>query len=144
MHPTRLTALRTSLRAISLFLGMVIAIVFFGPLSGCSRIWPGWAVDYGTSAIHLTAKNAPARATPFKHRRVTVEGKVTRIDASDPRHLRVYLDGVVNCDFGKTWMGLSSEPKPGDILRVAGVVQRADGKTVTLSPCGITTEPLIP
>jgi hypothetical protein len=107
---------------------VAVAAIFALYQTGCAAIWPGWAVDYGRSKAVFTALQAPVEAPKYKRSRVTIEGKVTRIEQPHPGEQRIWLDDRVQCDrfLGSTQVGKT--------IRVNGVVASADDGKVVLRP----------
>ena len=98
-------------------------------LVGCQ----GWIMDYGKPAAQFEAHHATAVAPDFLGRKVSVRGRVSAVDTSNPDHCIVQLGHGVTADFGKSRRAAEA-CKVGEVVHISGIVKAAGPAGVTLAP----------
>ncbi|RCL36904.1 MAG: hypothetical protein DBX00_06050, partial [Verrucomicrobia bacterium] len=95
---------------------LTAGITFLFPLlSSCK----GWIMDYGRPAAQFEARNAIALAPDYLKKKVTVRGRVSSVDTSDPERCVVKLDHGVTAHFGK-WKAAAEQYKVGEVIHLSG------------------------
>ena len=113
--------------ALALFLtGPALLLLLLG---GCQ----GWTMDYGRPAAQFEARDAIALAPDYLRKKVTVRGRVSAVDTSDPERCVLKLDHGVTAHFGKFKRAAESY-KVGEIVPLDGIVKAVDPSGITLHP----------
>lgn len=111
-----------------LFLMTGLAILF--PILGGCR---GWTMDYGNPAAQFEARDAATLAPAYMGRKVSVRGRVTAVDTSDPDRCTVRLQHAVVANFG-TFKAAAEACTVGTVVHLDGIVRAVDASGVTLAP----------
>ena len=98
-------------------------------LGGCQ----GWTMDYGRPAAQFEARDAIALAPDYLRKKITVRGRVSGVDTSDPEHCIVRLDHGVTAHFGK-FKAMAESCKAGEIVHLDGIVKAVNPSGITLDP----------
>ena len=112
-----------------------LALFLTGPallpllLGGCQ----GWTMDYGRPAAQFEARDAIALAPDHLRKKVTVRGRVSAVDTSDPERCVLKLDHGVTAHFG-TFKRATESYKVGEIVYLDGIVKAVDPSGITLDP----------
>jgi hypothetical protein len=126
-QPTRpKTAGSVIMRAICLFM---IPMTAFGGIISCT----GWKMDYGKPAAQFQQESLLEKGKPYIGKKITVKGKVERIDTSNPETAWVYLEGGVRCNFGEFDL-MAKENKIGETVFVDGILRRCEPGDILLEP----------
>lgn len=109
---------------------LAAGLTFLFPLlSSCK----GWIMDYGRPAAQFEARNAIALAPDYLKKKVTVRGRVSSVDTSDPERCVVKLDHGVTAHFGK-WKAAAEQYKVGEVIHLSGIVEAVHPSEITLDP----------
>ena len=114
------------LRAICL---IVIPLTAFGGIVSCK----GCQMDYGKPAAQFRQESLLQKGKPYIGRKITVKGKVTRVDTSDPKQAWVHLEGGIRCDFG-TFDRMAKGNKVGETVYVDGFLRRCETGDILIEP----------
>lgn len=114
------------MRAICL---LIIPLTAFGGILSCK----GWQMDYGKPAAQFQQENLLEKGKPFIGRKITVKGKVARVDTSDPKTAWVYLEGGIRCNFGKLDL-MAKGNKVGKTVHVDGFLRRCEPGDILINP----------
>ena len=98
-------------------------------LSGCQ----GWTMDYGRPAAQFEARDAIVLAPNHLRKKVSIRGRVSGVDTSDPENCIVKLDHGVTAHFG-TFKRAAESYKVGEILHLDGIVKAVNPSGITLDP----------
>ena len=98
-------------------------------LGGCR----GWTMDYGNPAAQFEARDAITLAPDYLRKKVSVRGRVSAVDTSDPEHCVVKLDHGVTAHFG-TFKAAAEACTVGTVVHLDGIVRAVDASGVTLAP----------
>ena len=90
-------------------------------------------MDYGRPAAQFEARDAIALAPDYLRKKVTVRGRVSAVDTSDPERCVLKLDHGVTAHFGKFKRAAESY-KVGEIVPLDGIVKAVDPSGITLHP----------
>ena len=90
-------------------------------------------MDYGRPAAQFEARNAIALAPDYLKKKVTVRGRVSSVDTSDPERCVVKLDHGVTAHFGK-WKAAAEQYKVGEVIHLSGIVEAVHPSEITLDP----------
>lgn len=90
-------------------------------------------MDYGRPAAQFEARDAIALAPDHLKKKVSVRGRVSGVDTSDPEHCIVKLDHGVAAHFGTSKRAAESY-KVGEIGHLDGIVKAVDPSGITLDP----------
>ena len=109
---------------------LTASLTFLFPLlSSCK----GWIMDYGRPAAQFEARNAIALAPDYLRKKVTVRGRVSAVDTSDPERSVVKLDHGVTAHFGKFKRAAESY-EVGEVIHLSGIVEAVNPFGITLDP----------
>ncbi len=90
-------------------------------------------MDYGRPAAQFEARDAIALAPDYLRQKVSVRGRVSAVDASDPERCVVKLDHGVIAHFGP-FKAAAEACKVGEVVHLDGIVK-------TVNPSGIILDP---
>ena len=125
--PTRPKSARFAvLRAICL---LIIPMAAFGGIISCK----GWQMDYGKPAAQFHQESLLEKGKPYIGKKITVKGKVTRVDTSIPEAAWVYLEGGVRCNFGD-FVLMAKDNKVGESVYVDGFLRRCEPGDILIEP----------
>jgi len=108
----------------NLFLSLILAL-----LCGCT----GWKMDYSDPAVQVLAEDLREKGTPFIGKKITVRGKVTSTDTSDPKSCWIILEGNIRCHYGK-FQAMAQEVKVGEMINIDGVLSEISDSQILLDP----------
>lgn len=123
------------LRAVCLLL---IPITAFGGIIPCK----GWQMDQGKSAAQFHQESLLEKGKPYIGRKITVKGKVARVDASNPKAVWANLDEGIRCDFGGFSI-LAKSNKVGETVYVDGFLSRCEAGDILIEPA-LNRDPATP
>ena len=98
-------------------------------LSSCK----GWIMDYRRPAAQFEARNAIALAPDYLRKQVTIRGRVSGVDTSDPERCLVKLEHGVTAHFGKSKVAAESY-EVGEVIHLSGIVEAVNPSGITLDP----------
>lgn len=98
-------------------------------LGGCK----GWTMDYGRPAAQFEARDTITLAPDHMRKKVSVRGRVSSVNTSDPENCIVKLDHGVTAHFGK-FKAMAESCKVGKIVHLDGIVKTVSPSSVTLDP----------
>ncbi len=90
-------------------------------------------MDYGRPAAQFEARDAITLAPDYLRKKVSVRGRVSAVDTSDPEHCVVKLNHGVTAHFG-TFKAAAEACKVGEVVHLDGIVKAADRSRITLDP----------
>jgi hypothetical protein len=125
----RLSENRTASYTVIFGVCLLVLILFVEAISNCV----GWKLDYGTPKAQFEAIDLTAKGADFVGDKISVRGKVERIDVSDPKSAKVYLEGGIACDFGK-FNSMAEGNAVGEVAFVSGILKRHEAGDHLLSP----------
>ena len=109
---------------------LIAGLTFLFPLlSSCK----GWIMDYGRPAAQFEARNAIALAPDYLRKKVTVRGRISAVDTSDPERCIVKLDHGVTAHFGE-FKAMAERYKLGEVIHISGIVEAVNPSGITLDP----------
>ena len=117
------------LRPAALLFLMTGLAILLPILGGCQ----GWTMDYGRPAAQFETRDAIALAPDYLRKKVSVRGRVSAVDTSDPEHCVVKLNHGVTAHFG-TFKAAAEACKVGEVVHLDGIVKAADPSGITLDP----------
>jgi len=98
-------------------------------ISGCN----GWKTDYGKPAAQFVEEDLSTKGKEFLGKKITVKGKVTKVDVSDPTASKVYLQYGIQCNLGKLTK-MAESCKVGESVYVDGLLKVLEEGNVILDP----------
>ena len=98
-------------------------------ISGCS----GWKTDYGKPAAQFVEEDVATKGKEFLAKKITVKGTVTKVDVSDPKSAKVYLQHGIQCNLGKL-AKMAESCKVGETVYVDGLLKVLEEGKVILDP----------
>jgi len=90
-------------------------------------------MDYGRPAAQFEARNAIALAPDYLRKKVTVRGRISAVDTSDPERCIVKLDHGVTAHFGE-FKAMAERYKLGEVIHISGIVEAVNPSGITLDP----------
>jgi hypothetical protein len=117
---------------------LIIPLTAFGGILSCK----GWQMDYGKPAAQFQQENLLEKGKPFIGRKITVKGKVARVDTSDPKSAWVWLEGGVRCNYGEFAL-MAKANKVGETVHVDGFLRRCEPGDILIDPA-MNRDPVAP
>ena len=108
---------------------LLIPMAACGGFASCT----GWQMDYGKPAAQFHQGSLAEKGQPYIGKKITVKGKVARVDTSNPEVAWVWLEGGIRCNFGK-FDRMAKGNKVGDIVHVDGFLRRCEPGDILLDP----------
>lgn len=115
------------MRAICL---LMIPLTALGGIISCNK---GWQMDYGKPAAQFHQESLLEKGKPYLGKKITVKGKVARVDASNPKAAWVYLEGGIRCNFGDFAL-MAKENEVGETVHVDGFLRRCEPGDILIEP----------
>lgn len=102
-------------------------------LVGISGIYHGWNLDYGEPAAQFLDSTVAAKGRGYIGAKITVKGRVTKVDTTVPKTSWIHLNGGVRCSLGKL-KAMAENTNIGDTVYVDGVLKTCNEGDVLLEP----------
>lgn len=114
----------------SRLLNVSLLLVSLVGLIGCAT---AWQMDYGTPQAQFLAQDVARLGAPYIGKKVTIKGRVTRIDTRDPKAAWVELNNGVRCNF-ETWKLMAEDRPVGSQVFVDGVLRHCKPDDILIAP----------
>jgi len=108
---------------------LLIPMTAFGGIISCK----GWQMDYGKPAAQFHQESLLEKGKPYIGRKITVKGKVERVDTSNPKAAWVYLDGGIRCNF-EDFAIMAKSNKVGETVYVDGFLRSCEPGDILIKP----------
>jgi len=134
--PTRPKTTGSALtRAICL---LMVPMAALGGIFSCK----GWQMDYGKPVAQFQQGSLLEKGKPYIGKKITVKGKVARVDTSDPKTAWIHLEGGIRCNFGK-FDRMAKGNKVGETVYVDGFLRRCEPGDILIEPA-LNRDPAAP
>jgi hypothetical protein len=97
---------------------------------GCSK---GWQLDYGKPSAQFVSKSIAVKGAPFIGKKITVKGRVVKVDTSNPEAALIYLENSIQCNLGG-FTAMANGCTVGDVIYVDGFLARCEEGRIVLEP----------
>jgi hypothetical protein len=122
---------RSRMDRIMKFVLCVVVAGIFVAVVGCGE--KGWESEYGETVAHLNAADLLSKGEPYLEEKVTVKGKVERIDLSRPGNALVVLEGGIICNLGEL-EAMAKSASPGQIVYIDGFLMKCAAGDILFEP----------
>ncbi|MFZ9937006.1 MAG: hypothetical protein ACO3JG_08070 [Luteolibacter sp.] len=99
-------------------------------------------MDYGKPAAQFHQEGLAAKGQPYIGKKITVKGKVARVDTSNPEVAWVWLEGGIRCNFQEFDL-MAKANKVGETVYVDGFLRRCEPGDILIEPA-LNRDPAAP
>lgn len=103
--------------------------LLFSFFSGCT----GLKLDYGDPAAQFVEEDVATKGKDFLSKIITVKGTVTKVDVSDPKAAKVFLQHGIQCNLGKLTR-MAESCQVGETVYVDGKLTVCEEGNIILDP----------
>lgn len=107
------------------------------------NFWDRLRTDYGKPAAQFDAANVAALAGKYLNRKITIKGRITKVDASNPKHCLVHMNPGITFDFVEMKRAAES-CKVGETILIDGILKKHSAKGELLLAPAFTRDPTAP